>query len=320
MRILLLLLTILISSCALKERDRDRFTEYFWPDITNPKISLVEVIDNIKILENIGFIKKFFGVEPEITPLYRPFAVAADNNYFAVSDLQFGVVFLIEKKNYRMTIISSIKGKSLRSVVGLDIKDDKLYIVDSDNNIIGMYDTISKKEHIFNIQTLKPVAIKVDNLNKVMFIVDTKRDIVVMTDLAGNILNEIRGEMNHPIDVDISPSDKKLYVLDAMNHRVKIYKYDGTFESSFGSIGNKPGHFSKPKGICIDKHSRIYVTDAEFDNIQIFNSSGELLYFIGETGIEFAKFYMIGKIYCYENEIYVSDLFNSRVQFFKSFE
>ncbi|MCA1933186.1 MAG: hypothetical protein LDL13_06385 [Calditerrivibrio sp.] len=320
MRILLLLLPIIVNSCALKDSNVDIFTRFFWPDITNPKISLVEIINSEKILENRSFLKKFFGIEPDVTIMHRPFAIAADDEYVAISDLQFGMIFLIDKKNYSLTTISSLKGRSFKSVVNLDIKDKKLYIVDSDSNIIGLYDILNKKEHIFNIQTEKPVAIKVDNLNKLMFIVDIKRDIVVITDLEGNISGEIKGDMNYPIDIDIIPSKKRLYILDAFNHRVKIYGYNGNFEKSFGSIGNKPGYFARPKGLCVDQYSRVYITDAEFDNIQIFNSEGELLYFIGGNGIEFAKFNMIGKVYCYKNEILASDIFNSRVQIFNSFE
>ncbi len=319
MRILLFLCVIIISACSAKN-DYDYFTKYFWPDLSNPKISLTNVLDQEKILQNMSFFKKFFGIEPDLTPLQRPFAVAADDEYIAISDLQFGVVFLIEKRNYRLTILEKLKNMPFKSIVGLDLKDKKLYIADSERNIIGMYDIKNNREHIFNIQTEKPVSIRVDVINRLMFIVDTKRDLIVVTDMDGNIKNEIKGDMNYPVDIDILPEEKNIFVLDAMNHRVKIYDYNGVLIGTFGSIGNKPGYFSKPKGICIDQYKRVYVTDSEFDSLQIFNTKGDLLYFIGGTGIDFAKFYLIGKVACYKNEIYVSDIFNSRVQVFNSFE
>lgn len=319
MRILLLLCVIIISACATKQ-EYELFSDYFWPDISNPKISLHDVLNEDKILKNMSFYKKFFGIEPDLTPFQRPFAVAVDDEYIVVSDLQFGVIFIIEKVNYRLTILNKLKSTTFKSIVGLDIKDKKLYIVDSEKNIIGRYDLKNKSEHIFNIQMDKPVAIRVDTVNKLMFIVDTKRHLIVVTDMDGNILNEIKGDMNFPLDLDILPDEKKVLILDAMNHRIKVYSYSGDLENTFGSIGNKPGYFSKPKGICVDQYKRVYVSDSESDNLQIFNLKGDFLYFIGGTGIDFAKFYLMGKVYCYKNEIYVSDIFNSRVQVFNSFE
>ncbi|MEZ4999553.1 MAG: hypothetical protein R2744_00210 [Bacteroidales bacterium] len=37
----------------------------------------------------------------------------------------------------------------------------------------------------------------------------------------------------------------------------------------------------RPKGIAVDRNRNIYVVDAAFENVQIFNSSGQLLMFFG---------------------------------------
>ncbi|MCF6169313.1 hypothetical protein, partial [Lutibacter sp.] len=37
----------------------------------------------------------------------------------------------------------------------------------------------------------------------------------------------------------------------------------------------------RPKGIAVDKEENIYVVDASFENVQIFNKEGKLLLFFG---------------------------------------
>lgn len=61
MRILLVLL-ILISGCIAKGNitRQELLAKYSWPDIVNTKISIVDIIDKNKILENLGFIKIFW--------------------------------------------------------------------------------------------------------------------------------------------------------------------------------------------------------------------------------------------------------------------
>jgi sugar lactone lactonase YvrE len=41
------------------------------------------------------------------------------------------------------------------------------------------------------------------------------------------------------------------------------------------------GQFVRPKGIACDKEDNLYVVDAGFENVQIFNSNNQLLMFFG---------------------------------------
>ena len=45
--------------------------------------------------------------------------------------------------------------------------------------------------------------------------------------------------------------------------------------------GNKPGQFVRPKGIATDPNDNLYVVDAAFENIQMFDSASRLLMFFG---------------------------------------
>ena len=48
-----------------------------------------------------------------------------------------------------------------------------------------------------------------------------------------------------------------------------------------GGYGNLPGTFTRPKGLALDREENLYVVDAAFENVQIFNSDGELLMHFG---------------------------------------
>ncbi|MHC4259901.1 MAG: 6-bladed beta-propeller [Planctomycetota bacterium] len=89
----------------------------------------------------------------------------------------------------------------------------------------------------------------------------------------------------------------------------------------FGQQGDHPGNFAHPCGVAVDSFGHIYVTDRQFENIQIFDSEGQILMAMGEEGGGKGQFWLPGGI-CIDshNRIYVADSFNKRVQVFELLE
>jgi hypothetical protein len=59
---------------------------------------------------------------------------------------------------------------------------------------------------------------------------------------------------------------------------------DGEFVQSYGAgVGTAPGNFARPKGVAVDRMSRVYVVDAAYDRVQVFDDNGNLLMFFGES-------------------------------------
>ncbi|HDO35626.1 MAG TPA: 6-bladed beta-propeller [Nitrospirae bacterium] len=86
----------------------------------------------------------------------------------------------------------------------------------------------------------------------------------------------------------------------------------------FGQIGDIPGKFARPKGIAVDSEGHIYVVDAAFNNVQIFNEKGRLLLFFGEMGVGPGKFWLPAGMYIDKNDkIYVADQYNRRIDIFQ---
>ena len=82
-------------------------------------------------------------------------------------------------------------------------------------------------------------------------------------------------------------------VNDAFNFRIQKFDSDGNFIKSYGSLGDSLGSFARPKGLAIDKEGHLYVADAAFENVQIFDDqTGSLLLFLGGAGSQPGNLYL----------------------------
>ncbi|MCJ7679307.1 MAG: 6-bladed beta-propeller, partial [Candidatus Aminicenantes bacterium] len=92
------------------------------------------------------------------------------------------------------------------------------------------------------------------------------------------------GELFHPSNICIE--NNKLYVSDTTNFRVQIFDLEGQFLGKFGQVGDRPGDFSRNKGIAVDRNGRIYVVDAAFENLQVFSEQYQILMYLLGPGTE----------------------------------
>jgi DNA-binding beta-propeller fold protein YncE len=87
-------------------------------------------------------------------------------------------------------------------------------------------------------------------------------------------LFEARDQLNQPSDVAVS-RDGRIYVVDGVNGKIRIFDLRGQPLSSFGSPGAKNGQLRFPLGIDLDKSGNIYVADAGNHRVQIFSPQGD---------------------------------------------
>lgn len=74
---------------------------------------------------------------------------------------------------------------------------------------------------------------------------------------------------------------KYIYVTEFIGNTIKVYDLKGNFIRTVGSIGRLPGQFARIKDLALDKDENLYVVDAAFGNVQIFNKMGQMLMFFG---------------------------------------
>lgn len=64
--------------------------------------------------------------------------------------------------------------------------------------------------------------------------------------------------------------ENRLYVVDALAHTVDVYSLEGDRITSFGGRGIGPGEFAYANAVDLDASGRIYVTDRENHQVQVW--------------------------------------------------
>lgn len=94
--------------------------------------------------------------------------------------------------------------------------------------------------------------------------------------LPTRLLLTIQSDFRQPSDVVVGKSGR-VYVLDGVNNKVKVFNYKGSYLFSFGGMGKGKGKFNFPLGIGIDESDRVYIADSGNHRVQIFSSDGKFL-------------------------------------------
>jgi len=171
--------------------------------------------------------------------------------------------------------------------VAIDTENRFLYVVDTGNDVVDVFDADSFK-----------LLRKIGTPGKKHALMDP-------------------GTFSLPTQVALD-SDGNVYVTDTMNARVEIFDADGNFISMFGKRGDGPQDFERPKGIAIDCDGHIWVVDAAQDRVKVFDKTGQLLIYLGGHGEypgQFAAAY--GIAIDKNNRVITSEQFPGRVQVFR---
>jgi DNA-binding beta-propeller fold protein YncE len=144
------------------------------------------------------------------------------------------------------------------------------------------------------------------------------------------------GEFNTPHNVAVDAEDH-IYVADRGNRRIQVFDSEGKFlrqitidvpfdENARPAIGNKPAlpvvgtqtmAPGSPWTLCITPppNQVLFTSDAYPGRIYKLSLEGKVLGVLGESGKQLKQFGWIHEIACpSENELYVSELLNWRVQ------
>lgn len=165
------------------------------------------------------------------------------NDYLYVADPMRQDVIVFDSTD---SYIAKIKDTGIFKPTDVVVENDKIWITNPDNHCINVYDKYTRK-----------------------FISHFAQQYGVGDD----------GFLYSPFNVFVS--DQKVYVTDFGDFKIKIYDLDGNYLSSIGSYGTSIGQFVRPKGIACDRDSNLFVVDAGFENVQIFNKNAQLLMFFG---------------------------------------
>lgn len=267
-------------------------------------------------------------------PVYRkPSALAARKGRLYVADPHSASIYVFDMPRRKVFQIGQREPNRTRSPISMAIDaQSRLYVLDSSAKKVMVFDSLGL--FMFSVgnprDLVKPAGVAVSRDGSRIVIVD--RGSVDLDDHKviayapnGKELFRIAtrgtdpGQVNIPLDATIT-EDGTLHILDSGNFRIQSFDETGKFLSSFGSVGNGLGNFSRPRRIASDAEGNIYVSDASFNNVQIFTPDGNLLMWIGKSGIANVpgQYALIGAITVDETgRLYVADQYHLKVDVFR---
>ena len=190
----------------------------------------------------------------------------------------------IQKFTFDGQYIISVCGKKLINLFdsprGLKVNNNKLYVCDSINNRIHVFD----------------------------------RELNYLTHIGGS-MGSGPGQFNGPHDIAWD-SSSMLYVADRGNGRIQVFNEDGKYVREFGQEGRGHGEFYRPYYIDVACDS-VHVSEAGNHRVSVFDTSGRFVCTIGRGGRGHGELLRPYGIAVSEDHfVCVCDCANNRVQIF----
>jgi tripartite motif-containing protein 71 len=126
------------------------------------------------------------------------------------------------------------------------------------------------------------------------------------------------GQFVRPHDLDFSPTEDNLYIVDRDNNRIQVFDKNGTFLFKWGEEGEGDGEFTLPYGLDVDKEGNVWVADRGNNRIQKFDAEGNFIFAYGSEGegeSEFRELRHVG-VDDQMQYVYAVDSDNHRIQKF----
>ncbi len=264
-------------------------TGIVYPAAPNPaRIQYLTSISNSsQIDKKQSSLEKFVLGKKKIQTIYKPYGVFMRNGKLYVCDISVGGLEIIdfEKHTFNYFVPQSINKLKLPLNAFVDA-DNQLYVVDTDSKKIMIFDELGNYVTSFGLEeNLKPTGIFI--YENTIYIVDSENHRINVYDKTTNKFEYYfphtepheDGYLYKPTNITVEAN--KIYVSDMGSGNVKIYSLNGTYLKKVGKYGKNIGDFVRPKGIAVDREENLFVVDASFENIQIFNKEGQLLMFFG---------------------------------------
>ena len=273
-------------------------------------------------------------INPKTFPfqLIGPTGIAIDSKGLVyVADQKVGAIFIFNTQTHDTQLIRNGIEAHFGWLNGLAIDDDdRLFVSDGKMHRVLIFSPKREVEGQVTEGLIDPNGVAIDAENRLLYVVDTQQDQVLVYDADSlKLLRRIgTGGKNHflttpgdfgaPQGIALD-SDGNVYVTDTLNNRVEIFDADGNFVSLFGKHGDGPGTFARPKGIAVDSDGHIWLADEMQDRLQVFNREGQLLTYIGtDHGNLPGQFKaLLGVAIDKQNRVFTTEEYPGRVQEFR---
>ncbi len=228
----------------------------------------------------------------------------------------YGDIVKIDKEGKQTVLVEHSEIDKLSSIA--TDKEDMIYCSSRDSNKILRCDNNGGNVQVHEVQQVKGLGYRGVAVvgDEVMVCERSSRGTILVYDREVKYVRRIEQDgMGAFFNISADPQGN-LYVTDYDNDCIRVFSNDGVLLRSFGCDDDGVKKLNKPRGVCVSGQY-VYVTNWEGDNVSVFTTEGEYVTSFGQCGDEEGEFKCPQSI-CVEvnNFIYVTDLFNNRVQCF----
>ena len=264
--------------------------------------------------------------------LLGPYGMAVDSKgLLYVADQKVGAIFIFNTETKDTGLIRNGFEAHFGMINCIAVDDDgRIFVSDGKTAKVLVINAKHQVEAQIKDGLVDPVGLAIDKENRLLYVVDTQQDQVLVYD--ADTLKPLRkigttgkkhtlttpGDFALPTDVAVD-KDGNIYVTDTLNWRVEIFDADGKFISQFGKHCDAIGCFKRPKGIAVDSDGHIWVVDTGMALVQAYDRDGALLGYIGGPGRNLGQFNdPMGIAIDQNNRMFVSEQYPwGRVQEFR---
>ncbi|MBW1752148.1 MAG: NHL repeat-containing protein [Deltaproteobacteria bacterium] len=255
-------------------------------------------------------------------------AVSKDGRIYVVDGLNHKIRVFNHQGNYISSFGTKGSGNGeFRFPLGIDVDGSgQVYIADSGNHRVQIFKPngnyiAEMKIPSKNGNLSDPTDVVVDDSRNRCYIVDNDNHRILVYDLATLTLIDTYGTpgtdkraFRYPFLITLNKA-KYLYIVDVINTRVQVLNPDGLFVAFIGGWGVEKGEFFRPKGVAIDKESRVFVSDSYMGIIQVFDSNGEFHAVVGDPEKGAVKKFVTptGLFIDNHNRLYVVEMLANKV-------
>lgn len=290
--VFLILLLLISASCfrqPSKSPDQNNLVIYPAP----PAETKIQYLTSISVSTDFSkkqsaFNKFLFGAE-EARPIVKPYGITVHGSKIYICDSGIrGIEILDLGEQSFEYFIPGGKGQ-LQLPINCHVDSEgKLYIADGNRRQVVIFDQELNYLDAFTLEEeAKPTDIYVDEsriwvtaLDKHSIYVYDKTNLNYIASLPQRT-TQTGVHLYQPANISIN--NKLIYISDIGACKIHVFNTDMDYLHSFGEVGKGFGQFTRPKGLCADNDGNIYVVDAAFENVQIFDPEGKLLMYFGGT-------------------------------------
>jgi len=295
--LLMLISSLFLFGCAPTTTVKKNEMIFFPPAPTPPRVQFLLGIGSSRDVERSESEFSLFSmnevVSEEVKTLSKPYGIIANGSKLYVSDTIAGTVAVIDLQQKSFNWLAGDFGPGkLKTPINL-AKDStgNLYVADVDRQQVVAYDTEGNFLRVYGSgYDMKPVDVAVDDRH--LYLLDiTRNKILVFNKANGELINGLGQDSENPAERLQLPSNLTLtergifYVANIGSGSIVKLDREGNVLGVFGKMGDGFGQFARPRGLVTDSNKRLYVVDAAFQNVQLFNDEDRLLMFFGGPGL-----------------------------------